>query len=126
MSATGFDELDDVVTVDLPLRTEHASSVRVLVASLAAEVGFSVDEIDDLRLAVSEVFSILSHLAPTGRGTARLHISDRLVDVLLTSSDVSGPIHLDPLASTILSSVVDDHHVLDHGLRLTKRAVESV
>lgn len=125
MSDRAVDQLDDVVEIDLPLRVEYASTLRVVVASLASEAGFSVDEIDDLRLAVSEVFALLSDSAPTGRCSARLHVTDRHVDALLSSADVDGPVQLDPLASTILSSVVDEYHPLDRGLRLIKRGTES-
>ncbi|WP_420452226.1 hypothetical protein [Ilumatobacter sp.] len=125
MSPASVDDLDDVVQVDLPLRVEHAATLRVLVASLASEVGFSVDEIDDLRLAVSEVFALLTDASPLGRCVARLHVSDNLIDVLLTGPDVTAGVHLDPLASTILTSVVDEHHPLDNGVRLVKRATET-
>ena len=52
---------DDSARVDVtvPLRAEFASIVRLIAASLGADAGFTVDDIDDLRLALSEVFSSL-------------------------------------------------------------------
>ena len=47
------------VDVTVPLRPEYASIVRLVTASLGADAGFTVDDIDDLRLAMSEVFSAL-------------------------------------------------------------------
>ena len=47
------------VDVTVPLRPEFASIVRLIAASLGADAGFSVDDIDDLRLALSEVFAAL-------------------------------------------------------------------
>ena len=62
------------VRLQVPSRDEFASTVRVVVASIGADAGFSVDDIDDLRLAVSEVFSSFD-TAPTT--TPRWSISPR-------------------------------------------------
>ncbi len=125
MSDSTAEQLDDIVRVDVPLRTEYASTLRILVASLAAESGFSVDEIDDLRLAVSEVFAVMSDADPNGRCTARLHVTADHLDLLISCDELEGPLELDPLASTILTSVLDEHHLLDNGVRLVKRATEA-
>ena len=50
----------------------HASTVRVVAASLGADAGLTVDEIEDLRLGVNEAVSVLADVdAPTG---ARLRV----------------------------------------------------
>ena len=59
---------DDHFDVIVPLRTRYASTIRMIAASLGAEAGFTVDEIDDLRLALDEVFSLL----------AERHVGDRV------------------------------------------------
>ena len=58
----------DHFEVIVPLRTRYASTVRMIAASLGAEAGFTVDEIDDLRLALDEVFSLLAE-RHVGRST---------------------------------------------------------
>ena len=65
---------DDHFEVIVPLRTRYASTVRMIAASLGAEAGFTVDEIDDLRLALDEVFSMLAerHSGDRVRTTFRL------------------------------------------------------
>ena len=62
---------DDHFEVIVPLRTRYASTVRVIAASLGAEAGFTVDEIDDVRLALDEVFSLLAR-TPRRRAGAQL------------------------------------------------------
>lgn len=42
------------VDLEIPARAEFVSIARIVVASLASEMGFAEDRIDDLRLAVSE------------------------------------------------------------------------
>ena len=56
----------------LPLHHRHASTVRVVAASLAADIGFSVDEIEDLRLGVDEAVSVMADA--DGEPGARLHL----------------------------------------------------
>jgi hypothetical protein len=48
-----------LVEVSVPLRTGFIATLRTVAASLGADAGFSIDEIDDLRLAISEIVSSL-------------------------------------------------------------------
>lgn len=120
---------DDVIEVSLPLRPAFALMLRVIVASLGADAEFTVDEIDDFKLGVSEVFMMLADLDQDGgRCSARFEVEDGGISVTIdrAGSAVSGArIELDPLAVTILASVVDDAVIDDTGIRLVKRASES-
>jgi serine/threonine-protein kinase RsbW len=115
----------DVVEVGVPLDSEFASLLRVTVASVAADRGFTVDEIDDLRLAVSEVFGALAAVPGPDRCVMQLSIEpDDLVVSL--GLEPAGPLPaLDQLATTILSSVVDECRVTGDRFILVKRAAES-
>src|SRR3954463_8154367 len=99
---------DDHFEVIVPLRTRYASTVRMISASLGAEAGFTVDEIDDLRLALDEVFSML---AERHEGE-RLRTTFGLVDgqIVAALALVAGVIDIEPddLAANILRSVVDE------------------
>lgn len=116
----------DAVVVNVPLRAEYASAIRVLVSSLAADLDFTVDELDDLRLGVSELFTLFADdAAPDARCTADIVALDGQVSVSM-SRDVGEPVELDGLASTILLAVVDSHDVDGvGGVTIRKRAVEA-
>ena len=58
----------------MPFRTEFAATLRTVVAAVGSDAGFSVDELDDVRLALSEVFSVLVD-ADCGAGRARVSFS---------------------------------------------------
>jgi serine/threonine-protein kinase RsbW len=121
-------DADDVIEVSLPLRPAFASMLRVVVASLGADAEFTVDEIDDLKLGVSEVFTMLAELDGGGRCSARFEVEDDGISVTIdrVGSATSGArVELDPLAVTILASVVDDAVIDDTGIRLVKRASET-
>jgi hypothetical protein len=115
---------DDHFEVVVPLRTRYASTVRMIAASMGAEAGFSVDEIDDVRLALDEVFSMLAerHVGERVRTTFRLDGHQLIAGLTLES----GPIDVEPdeLAANILRSVVDRYEFSSDGVTLTKRASE--
>jgi hypothetical protein len=115
---------DDHFEVIVPLRTRYASTVRMIAASLGAEAGFTVDEIDDVRLALDEVFSMLAerHVGERVRTTFRLDGRQLIAGLALES----GPIDVEPddLAANILKSVVDHFEFGPDRVTLTKLAAE--
>jgi hypothetical protein len=115
---------EDQFEVIVPLQTRYASTVRIIAASLGAEAGFSIDEIDDLRLALDEVFSMLAerHVGDRVRTTFRLDGHQLVAGFKLESGSVD--VTPDELAANILRSVVDGYEFADGGVTLTKRASE--
>ncbi len=120
----------DAIDVEVPLRTEYAATIRLFVASVGADAGFSIDEIDDLKLAVSEVFTQMveqhADADSAGRAHLRLTVGDATIGVHVSAGVDAGPLELDPLSGAILSSVVDAHRVTGNGVSLLKRVAESV
>ena len=116
----------DEIIVTVPLRTQFAATLRLIAASLGADAGFSIDEIDDIRLALNEVFVLLAEQHPSSRGRATfLFDAGQLTVTMRTEPDVH-PVELDELAKNILGSVVDEFTAGAHGITLTKRAMESL
>lgn len=113
------------IEIEIPLRTERASTLRVVAASLGADAGFSVDEIDDFRLAISEVFSVLVDASPGGRARIAFALKGREVRVTIREVDAETPIELDDLASGILRSVLDEFTIVNNAAHLMKRALET-
>lgn len=119
---------DDIVRLDLPLNHRHASTVRVVAASLAADLGFSVDEIEDLRLGVDEAVSVMADVEDAT--DARLHLAfestDRTITVRVTRTNIPQRLSaadVDSLAVRILQAVVDRFDVGDDGsFIVSKRA----
>lgn len=125
--APGFDPSHDRIELTVPLRTEFASTVRTVAASLGADLGFSVDEIDDVRLGISEVFSVLVDAADDGSGRAHVVFAAgrNHLEVGITADGWLEDVELDELATNILRSVTDEFDVGAAGVTMTKRAVES-
>ena len=118
----------DTIEIAVPLRVEHAATVRVIVASLGSDNGLTVDEIDDVKLAVSEIFTLLVDDADEV-GASHAHVSftaaEGTITVTLHRGLADEQLELDALAATILSSVVDRHVVDAEGVTLVKHAAEA-
>ena len=114
--------------LDVPLTARYATTVRSVVASLAAALGMSIDEIDDLRLGVNEAISLLTDVDDGGAG--RLHVRfDTEPGQITVSAHRSGlaesvPVpEIDVLAARILGAVVDEFSIADDGLILLVKRV---
>ena len=115
----------DRIEITVPLRVEFASTLRTLIAAIGSDAGFSVDELDDLRLALSEVFSVLAETAPID-GRARMSCSLAHGELSVTvAPDMPGvSIVLDDLATSILESVTDAVTVGADAVTFSKRSAE--
>ncbi len=118
---------DDAIEISVPLRPEHAATLRIIVASLGSDNGLSVDEIDDLKLAVSEAFTLLLEDADAA-GATRAHAiyigTPGTITITLHRGLDDETLELDALGASILSSVVDRYVVDGTGFTLVKLAAE--
>ena len=120
------------VHLALPATPEFVRLARVTATGLASRAGFSIDEVEDLRLAIDELCFTL--IGPKGR-EGRLELLYRLDG---TALEVEGSIgcedgnipHLSDWSYQILDALVDEHEVgrtvgerdSDCGFRMVKRA----
>ncbi|NND74193.1 MAG: hypothetical protein HKN44_04225 [Ilumatobacter sp.] len=118
------DSTDRNIEIVLPARTDMAATLRVLAASLGADLGFTVDEIDDVRLALNEVFTSAADTDADDRISVTFRPAGNHLDVIMF---LLGPdrIELDDLATTILRSVVDSFENVNGTVTFTKHAVEA-
>src|SRR4051794_11817763 len=80
----------EAVTVSVPADVSFVSTLRLATASLAARCGLTIDDIEDLRLAVDEACSLLlPHAASGATLDTRFELSPgRLaVDTAVRSTD---------------------------------------
>jgi anti-sigma regulatory factor (Ser/Thr protein kinase) len=111
---------DSVIELRVPGRVVHASTVRLVAASMAADAGFTVDHVDDVRLAVNEVFTCAAAGSPDGTVVVQFEIGATDLVVRVSVLDRRLPIALDDLAQSIIRSAVDDVRVDGPTLTLIK------
>ncbi len=123
------------ITVRLPARPEYLHVLRAAVSSVAARLNFTVDHIDDLRMAVDEACSqLLAISSPADTLTIRMLPEGESL-VIITATDAA-PALWPPagvrqtLAWQVLSALADDVGFERDGngaaLRLVKRGSVTV
>lgn len=117
--------MPDTIELEVPLSTSFASTVRAVAAALCADLGFSIDDIDDLRLAINEALSLLANVDDAGLGRLRVEFEsgdDTVTVRCVRQADGNSTIDdIDPLARRILDAVVEEYHVGDGVVSLVKR-----
>ena len=101
----------------MPAGPEYVRLARVTASGLASRLGFTFDEIEDLRLAVDELCHAV--MGPSGRdGSISLrYVVDNGAGLCVEASghfDPGGPpLALSDLAHQILSALTDSHDLRD-------------
>ncbi|HEX2051969.1 MAG TPA: hypothetical protein VHJ34_15230 [Actinomycetota bacterium] len=109
----------DVLTITIPASPEYVGVVRLVVSGLASRVGFTIDDIEDLKIAVDELTAYLT--GPQGRdGTLRIRfgVDDARIEIegAATLSDHQKVrSELTQLSRMILDTVVDDASLVHDG-----------
>ena len=88
----GYPELaDDVVELRLPAASAYLSVLRTATAGLAARLDFTLDEIEDLRIAVDEACALLIPDAADGAElTCRFSLAPDALSVTVEVSSRTG------------------------------------
>jgi serine/threonine-protein kinase RsbW len=100
----------DVVTIGLPASSVYLSVLRTATAGLAARLDFTVDEIEDLRIAVDEACAMLLPQAVVGseiRCEFTLDEDTITVVVNVPTTDGEEPLR-DTFAWTVLSALAGE------------------
>ena len=118
------------VELSVPAEAQYASTVRTMAAALGADAGFSIDELDDIRLALSAEFSALADGAgERAHADTRVHLSFAIgrgsVRIDVRADDEATNIDLDELALGILRSVTDAVEITSTAVVLVKHATEA-
>jgi serine/threonine-protein kinase RsbW len=124
----------DEVRLTVPAMPEFLRLTRVTAAGLASRLGFSFDEVEDLRLAIDELcYGLTGNTGQPGTMHVRYLLGpDTLAvegeghfDNVDVSADGAAPPRLSELSEVILSALVDEHELGagPHGptFRLLKR-----
>jgi serine/threonine-protein kinase RsbW len=108
--ATAKAALRDMVTVRLPAASAYLSVLRTATAGLAARLDFTLDEIEDLRIAVDEACAMLLAQAVPGTDLAcEFELTGDAMRIAVSVLTVDGrEPSRDTFAWTVLSSLAGD------------------
>ena len=110
------------VRLSLPASPRYLAAARVVAASLGAESGLSIDDLEDLRLGVNELVSIL---VESGDASDRVELEFETDGSSITvrgqrSGDGGGLLAVDELTTRIVEAVADHHEIDGTSFSLTK------
>ena len=105
----------DTISIRIPASPEYLQVVRLIAAGLASRLRFTIDDIEDLKIAVDELSAYLTG-AQGREGTLQISF-----DIHENSIDIRGEGHfatgtkvrteLTEMSRMILQTVVDDAHL---------------
>ncbi len=106
---------DDEVHLVVPAMPEYLRLARVTAAGLASRLGFSFDEVEDLRLAIDEMcFGLTGNSGRDGTVAIRYVLGDgSLVVEGEGRFRTDGEVALSELSEVILAALVDEHDLHD-------------
>ena len=117
-------DVEPRIAVSFPASPEFLRLARLTTADAASRAGFDYEEIDDLRIAVSELCTLVSGGAPGA--TLTLDFALEPDGVTVTGVASPGGLVDNELSRTIVTALVDDFEVThDTGsasFRVTKRS----
>jgi serine/threonine-protein kinase RsbW len=103
-------EIEDAVEIRLPAESAYLSVLRTATAGLAARLDFTLDEIEDLRIAVDEACAMLLPQAlETAQLTCRFELLPDTLSVTVTIPTTRGELpERDTFSWTVLSALAGD------------------
>ena len=106
---------EDEVRLAVPAKPEFLGLARVTAAGLASRLGFSYDQVEDVRLAIDEIcFGMTGSKGREGILELRFLLGP---DILTVRGEghfsVPAPVHLSELSEVILDALVDEHSMSD-------------
>ncbi|MCK9899701.1 anti-sigma factor [Parafrankia colletiae] len=108
--ATGDSGPHDVVQLTLPAASAYLTVLRTATASLAARLDFTLDDIEDLRIAVDEACALLLVSAVPGSALeCSFALEPGVMKVLVTVESLDGePPSKETFAWTVLTALAGD------------------
>jgi hypothetical protein len=138
MSGVPDDARRSVVELTIPAETQFLSAARLVAASLATDLDFSIDDIDELRIAVDEALNVFIQSEPA---PSSIHVAFTFYDRppgtagelriegsargLAGPAQTSGDSIADELVVRILEAITDSFSFEADGFVLTKTSTHA-
>ena len=113
--------VEDAVEIRLPADSAYLSVLRTATAGLAARLDFTLDEIEDLRIAVDEACAmLLPHAVETAQLTCRFELTPETLEVTVTLPTTRGQLpERDTFSWTVLAALTNEVAAEVDGDKLT-------
>lgn len=119
---------DGPVELSVPAERRYLRLARLTASGFASDLGVSMDDVEELRLAVDEACAAIVEDAAEGDRLTLTYSVEGEAVVITAAAPLSakGPVSPHPVAAAVLSATVDEYHVEVDGegrnvIRLVKR-----
>ena len=101
--------MSDAVTLAFPAQARNAALARTMAAAMAARAELTIDQLEDVRLAVDEAVSLVLVDSPTdGVVTCTFDVEGTTLDISVSAPSTSGrEPERDAFSWTVLTALVD-------------------
>lgn len=97
------------VTIEIAAQSSLVAVLRAAASTLATRLEFTLDEIDDLRIAVDEAASLLLQQASEGDALrCELELQDRVIHCRMSAPASDRQMELEGFGWVVLNVVADD------------------
>ncbi len=109
-----MNDLEDVRTSDVVLQVPSSPAslrvVRMVAATIVADDGFDIDEVDDVRMAVDELCAAVIEASPTSSMRVRFRLEAHRLDVQIDAeSSTPASVQVDEMRAAVLGAVTDQY-----------------
>jgi serine/threonine-protein kinase RsbW len=113
-----------VISVTLPADVRFLRVARLTAAGIAGDLGFGLQDVDDLRVAIDELCAVLIEgTPPTAELALRYLVDDDCLDIVGTCAGAGGPPELHPVAAELLRMTADSYELGGDGTTRSFRLV---
>src|SRR4051794_10810451 len=102
----------DTVRLSVPASLEYVRIVRLTASGVASRLGFDVEEIENLRVALDELASMAIELADSGELEVTFSTTDTELRISGRAPIANGvDVGVEALTAQILKAVIDDYEL---------------
>lgn len=109
----------DKITITIPARKIYIKSIRLFTASLASDLGFNIEEVEDLRVVVSEA---INYKLSDEDVKIEFLPEDKNLQIKVIGKDKSLDQRALKMRDLILKELADEVEITSGEIKITKRA----
>lgn len=107
------------ISIKIPAKSLYIKSIRLFAASLASDLGFNIEEVEDIRVVVSEA---INYKLSDGEITINFSSEEKYLQVEVIGKDRKLDKKALAMRNLILEELCDEVTILDEKIVLTIRA----
>ena len=109
---------DNCIKLSFPVNAAYVSSARITASSIASRMTFDIDEIEDIKTAVSEACTYIIKALPANTHSnfeIIFYLHSDSIDINITAKGVFEPVQPDDMGLIMVKALVDGFEIESGG-----------